>query len=73
MEVEYASFTLYRGCLVLAIHLLNFIVVEELTSAVFQLVLLITHVLLDLCGIFLSQERTTAITFQLRLWVKVDW
>lgn len=47
--------------LILAVHLLS-AVVEELTFAIFQLVLLIAQVLPDLCEIFLSQERATVIT-----------
>lgn len=55
------------------------VVVEELTFAIFQLVLLITHVLLDLCAVFLSPERKTLLVLQLNAvgesslmkWVKV--
>lgn len=65
--------------LFIAIHGLSSVVVEELTFAIFQLVLLITHVLLDLCAVFLSPERKTLLVLQLNAvgesslmkWVKV--
>lgn len=65
--------------LILAIHSLSSVVVEELTFAIFQLVLSITQVLLDLCEVFLSPERKTVLVLQLNAvgesslmkWVKV--